>query len=674
MTGRTRAAGLAVGAVALLLCLTSDALAGPAGSLSQLGCLSSVATPGCTSVAGLASSGYAGQPAFAPDGKTLYVPSSVDNAIDIFSRATSGTLTRTGCVSKTGGGGCAAQPLLDGPHGVAVSPDGAFLYVATTNAAADGRLLIFPRSGASLGVPGCFSAIAMTDCTSTSGLSELDSANSVFARNDSVYVTTGTSIYAFRRTAAGHIPAGCVGPDPPCATDGHRFTSPTDVVISPDGAHAYVSNYNTPSRLVALNRAADGTLAARSDSASCVKAGAVTADCGSRPAGAETISLSLSPDGKQLYASSRYQYGGGDAVELFDIPGDGSIKWHAGGCWSSSLEATAPAGCTKVQGLENVYDVAVSPDGLSTYAASLDGDDTSVSSSPSPDDGYVVAFFRAANGMLTPRGCFSTVARAGCTTMTGGGAMWHVVASPDSRHLYAYGIVADGSSATRLLTFRIEHAPVCAGLSAPVAFNTPALLRLQCGDADGDALSYSVVTPPGRGSLGGIQSDGSVFYSPLTGLSGADSFTFRATSGGLSSAPATASLSVGGPPPPGGGGPPAPLVRVDVPVRPFWARYPHYLQLRRMRVTKLPATATVEIRCKGRGCPFAKRTVKIRDGKANAAKGFKRAKLRRGTRVQIRILVPGMIGKVVVYTMPKKGFPIGRQRCLPPGATKPAKC
>ena len=117
-----------------------------------------------------------------------------------------------------------------------------------------------------------------------------------------------------------------------------------------------------------------------------------------------------------------------------------------------------------------------------------------------------------------------------------------------------------------------------------------------------------------------------------------------------------------------------PLVRVDVPVRPFWARYPHYLQLRRMRVTKLPATATVEIRCKGKGCPFAKRTVKIRDGKANAAKGFKHAKLRRGTTVQVRILVPGMIGKVVVYTMPKKGFPIGRQRCLPPGATKPAKC
>jgi hypothetical protein len=174
-----------------------------------------------------------------------------------------------------------------------------------------------------------------------------------------------------------------------------------------------------------------------------------------------------------------------------------------------------------------------------------------------------------------------------------------------------------------------------------------------------------------------LQADGSVFYSPLTNLSGPDSFTFKATAGGLSSNTATASLSVAGPPPPpppppGGGG--GQLERVDVPVRTFWARAPRYVLLRTMTVTQLPAGAKVRQRCKGKGCPFSKRTLKIRNSKANGAKGFKHAKLRRGTTLQIWITVPGKIGKVVVYTVPKKGFPKGRQRCLPPGAAKPVQC
>jgi DNA-binding beta-propeller fold protein YncE len=670
MTGRTRAAALAVGALTLLLCLSSDALAGPAGSLTQIGCLSSVAVGGCTPVSGLGSENVAGRPAFAPDGKTLYVPSNLDDTLDVFTRAANGSLTRTACVSKTGGGGCAPLALLDNPNAVAVAPDGAFVYVTATNGAADGKLLVFPRTSGGLGVPACFSAQPALGCSSTAALANLGGASAVFARNDSVYVTTGSSVYAFRRAAAAHDPAGCVGPSAPCTSDNGRFDVPTDVVVAPDGKHAYVSSYNFPDRLVGLDRTSNGTLIARNDKASCVSYDTL-ATCQKRLAGRETLGIALSPDGKQLYATSRYQYGGGEAVELFDLPGDGTIKLHPGGCWASSSAAALP-GCTPTLGLENNYDVTLAPDGLSAYVASLDGDNNTSST----DDGWIVAFARGADGMLAPRGCFATVLRTGCTTLTGGAAMSNVVVSPDSRHLYTTGIVGGGGGDTRLLTFRIEHAPTCAPVSAATAFNTPVQLRLKCGDIDGDPLSYSVVTPPGRGSLGGIQADGSVFYSPLNGLSGPDSFTFRATSGGLASAPATASLDVGGPPPPppGGGGPPAPLVRVDVPVRPFWARYPRYLQLRRMRVTKLPANATVEIRCKGRGCPFAKRTVKISDGKANAAKGFRHAKLRRGTTVQIRILVPGMIGKVVVYTMPKKGFPVGRQRCLPPGATTPSKC
>lgn len=92
-----------------------------------------------------------------------------------------------------------------------------------------------------------------------------------------------------------------------------------------------------------------------------------------------------------------------------------------------------------------------------------------------------------------------------------------------------------------------------------------------------------------------------------------------------------------------------------------------------MRVTQLPTGAKVQQRCKGRGCLFTRRTVPIRGSRANGAEGFKHAKLRHGTTLQIWITVLGKIGKVVVYTVPKKGFPKGRQRCLPSGATKPTR-
>ncbi len=671
MTGRTRATALAAGAIALLLLFAPGALAGLAGSLSPQSCWTSANAGGCTLVTGIAG---AGQPAFAPDGTTLYVPGIDDDALAIFTRDSAGSLTSAGCVSKSGVG-CAQVATLESPRAAAVSPDGAFLYVVASAGEADttdGRLYIVPRSGDSLGALTCLAATAIPGCSTSPNYAKLAGASMVVARDDSIYVTTGSSVYAFRRSGSSHAFAGCVGPSAPCSTDNGRFDVPTDVVVAPDGKHAYVSNYNFPDRLVGLDRAADGTLTARNDKASCMSFDTLTT-CQKRLAGRESLALALSPDGKQLYATSRYQFGGGDSVELFDLPGDGTIKAHAGGCWTSS--ASPIAGCKPTVGLENNIDIAVAPDGLSAYTGGLDGVDTTASA----DDGWIAAFARGADGMLTqlpsPSGCLAPVARTGCTTVANLTTVNHVVVSPDSRNLYTIGWVGgDPHGPTRLRTFRIEHAPICSPLSAQIPFNTPTLLHASCADPDGDALGYALVTPPQRGALGGLQADGSVFYSPLTNLSGADAFQFKATAGGLSSNTVTATLNVAGPPPPPPPPPDGQLERVDVPVRTFWARAPRYVLLRTMTVTQLPAGATVQQRCKGKGCPFAKRTLRIRKHKANGAKGFKHAKLRRGTTLQIWITVPGKIGKVVVYTVPKKGFPKGKQRCLPPDATKPVKC
>ena len=67
-------------------------------------------------------------------------------------------------------------------------------------------------------------------------------------------------------------------------------------------------------------------------------------------------------------------------------------------------------------------------------------------------------------------------------------------------------------------------------------------LTLQATDADGDALTYTIVSSPAHGSLSG--SGVARTYSPASGYSGPDSFTFRANDGSLDSNAATVSITV----------------------------------------------------------------------------------------------------------------------------------
>ena len=62
-------------------------------------------------------------------------------------------------------------------------------------------------------------------------------------------------------------------------------------------------------------------------------------------------------------------------------------------------------------------------------------------------------------------------------------------------------------------------------------------------DPDGDALTALLEDGPSNGSLT-LNADGSFDYTPDAGFSGADSFTYRASDGDLTSAPTTVSITV----------------------------------------------------------------------------------------------------------------------------------
>lgn len=73
--------------------------------------------------------------AVSPDGASVYVASQHSNAVAIFDRDHTGTLRQkpgeSGCVSETGAGTCADGSALDGVIGIAVSTDGRAVYSAS---------------------------------------------------------------------------------------------------------------------------------------------------------------------------------------------------------------------------------------------------------------------------------------------------------------------------------------------------------------------------------------------------------------------------------------------------------------------------------------------------------------------------------------------------------------
>jgi DNA-binding beta-propeller fold protein YncE len=132
--------------------------AGTAGCLSNTGSLGD-----CTDVVAL--DGPHGL-AVSPDGLSLYVPAAVSDAVAVFDRdPTNGTLTqKTGiaaCLSETGtGGSCADATALDNAFGVTVSPDGRSVYVTAT---VSGSVSVFTRAPPPYDVDGDGELDALTD-------------------------------------------------------------------------------------------------------------------------------------------------------------------------------------------------------------------------------------------------------------------------------------------------------------------------------------------------------------------------------------------------------------------------------------------------------------------------------------------------------------------------------
>jgi DNA-binding beta-propeller fold protein YncE len=297
------------------------------GTLTQLpasaGCIAGVPIPVCAVGRALVGPDVV---IVSPKGENVYVGSFFGNAVAVFDRdPVSGALTQpgdsSGCIAEAISG-CALGIALGAPEGMAISGDGASVYVASALSNAVVTLARDQTTGnltqASDG-SGCIANAARTGCTT--GL-ELSGANAVaFNPGGDLYVTSlfSNSVTAFSRSrSTGGLTqkqgtAGClvwlraVG-----CSFGRALRAPEGLAISPDGANVYVAAF-TNSSIDVLDRGKKvGKVKQKPGRSGCLAPHSVPG-CTQARALRGVSSIALSPDGRFLYSTSF----GSDAVDIF---------------------------------------------------------------------------------------------------------------------------------------------------------------------------------------------------------------------------------------------------------------------------------------------------------------------------------------------------------------------
>jgi DNA-binding beta-propeller fold protein YncE len=240
-----------------------------------------------------------------PDGTTVYVASSRSNAVAIFNRdPQTGGLTQQGgtggCISEDGtGGACQDGRALAGALDLVVSPDGESVYATSGQSDA---VVSFSRDPATGGLTqtGCISDGGTGgDCQDGRALI---GAAGLAASPDgkSVYVASGGSddLAIFDRDPqTGELtqPAGTV-------QDRTALGEAFDVTVSPDGENVYVASVASSAVAIFDRDPETAVLTQPAGAAGCISTFVTACQTGRALGGADGIAAS--PDGRDVYVGS----------------------------------------------------------------------------------------------------------------------------------------------------------------------------------------------------------------------------------------------------------------------------------------------------------------------------------------------------------------------------------
>ena len=239
--------------------------------------------------------------------------------------ATTQAAGTAGCFSNAGTGGCAAARELDGPEESVVDPDGKNLYVASSTSNA---ITVFSRN-ADTG--------ALTQLGGTAGCWSETGAN------------------------------GC--------SDGHGLTGPGDVAVSPDGQNVYSSAGDANGSLAIFARnQTTGALTQLAGQAGCISSTGNGGACATGIAMASLVDVTVSPDGKSVYAVSAAD----NAVVVFERNAATGALTQQSGVFRCVSETGSGGSCIDGRALDGPRSVTVSPDNANVYVASTTSDAVAV--------------------------------------------------------------------------------------------------------------------------------------------------------------------------------------------------------------------------------------------------------------------------------------------------------
>jgi DNA-binding beta-propeller fold protein YncE len=335
--------------------------------------------------------------AVSPDGAHVYVAGSADDAIAVFDRdGGTGALTWVGEV-RNGVGGVAG---LNGVARVALSPDGAHLYALSVYF--EDQVAVFARNAGT----GALTFVE-AEQNGVGGVTGMSDPTEIAVSSDGahVYVMTfgpsggSNGIVAFSRNAG-------TGALTFVATElgGGGVSSRRAIALAPGGGQLYLGGGNG---VATFDRAAGSGLLT---SVQAIVSG-------------HSQGVAISPDGAHVYAS-----GVQGVIEVY--PGSAFVAVFARNAADGSVGfvETVVDGAAGITGLEGASGLTVSPDGAHVYVTAR-------------DDGTVSAFARA-----LPAGTLSFVEaeQDGVGGVEGLGGARAVALSPDGAHVY---VASDGDGA-----------------------------------------------------------------------------------------------------------------------------------------------------------------------------------------------------------------------------------
>ncbi|MFM9960443.1 MAG: beta-propeller fold lactonase family protein, partial [Planctomycetaceae bacterium] len=477
--------------------------------------------------------------AVSPDGAHVYVASADDSAVAVFSRnATTGALTFVE-FEKDGVNGVDG---LNGAPGVAVSPDGAHVYVTSEN---DDAVAVFSRNattgaltfvefkqdgvGGVDGLNGAFGVTLSPDGSHVYVAGGVDDAVAVFSRNATTGVLTFVEI---EKDAVNGVDG----------LDGAK-----GITVSAEGSHVYVASNLDDSIAVFSRNAATGALTFvefEDDNANGVNGldGAVK--------------VTVSSDGRHVYAAA----GSDDALTVF------SRNSTTGALTFVEVERDAVGG---VNGLDGASGVVVSPDGKHVYASASSDFAlaaflrNSATVAASTDDLTLNANVTASggNGIITLNGANDILQTAGTILAAGTGTITLNAGTdtPNSVITLSAGttIGSAGSLGTITLTaddFGINSTATIATTSTVTLLTRTAARAIDLGTETSGQLSLTDVELDrvtagtlgiGDGTSGAIAVSAAISRSASTALQLASGAAITFSGGSLSSAGGNVSLNPG---------------------------------------------------------------------------------------------------------------------------------